>query len=164
MVRPLLFLADMKSVIAALLVATVSASSGCGWILADLCGQPGSCEPTQSIGTSHDDSDTNADLALAGVAIATAVIVALIVKGSHSHEPARVGPSIAPQRVAVIAPVPSGSDREQLLQRMYVQGYLSASTGKCEATIAIGNRLAELSPSYHDRYADDPTIATCLRR
>jgi hypothetical protein len=63
----------------------------------------------------------------------------------------------------VIAPSPTGSDHDQLLQRMYVQGYLSASTGTCEATIAIGTKLASMSPSYHDRYVSDPTIASCLR-
>jgi hypothetical protein len=84
----------------------------------------------------------------------------------NSSEAPRATSRVAPVRptpVTVIAPSPNGSDHDQLLQRMYVQGYLSASTRKCEATVAIGNRLAELSPSYHDRYVDDPTIASCLR-
>jgi hypothetical protein len=161
----------MNRVAALLLVATVSFTSGCGLdnvlCTAGSSGDSSRCPSSgpRTSSTSHDDdSDPTAGIMIAGAVIATAIIIGLVMHKSSEPPPlARLAPP-RPTPVAVIAPSPNGSDRDQLLQRMYVQGYLSASTGKCEATVAIGNRLADLSPSYHDRYVGDPTIASCLTR
>lgn len=166
MVRPLLVVERMNRLVAALAVSS-TLMSGCGWMIQDaFCGgenRSGCGGPSTTI-IHEDDDDTGMGIAIAGAVIGTALIVAMISKSSRDDDkPSLARPTVAPETVAVTAPPPSGDDREQLLQRMYVQGYLSATTGTCEATIAIGKRLSTMSPSYHDRYAADPTIATCLR-
>jgi hypothetical protein len=158
----------MNRLVAALLVATISTTSACG--LDNVLCQAGSsgdssrCPSSSPMtsSTSHDDDDNTAGIMIAGAVIATAIVIGLVMHKSSEPPALARFPPPRPTPVAVIAPSPSGSDRDQLLQRMYVQGYLSASTGQCEATIAIGNRLSALSPSYHERYTADPTIATCL--
>lgn len=158
----------MNRLIAAVVLSS-SLLSGCGWMIADgLCAGENathdhcrsSTMPTQP--PAKEDDHTMMGVAIAGAVITTAVVIALVAKGQRDEAPARASAAPPPPRVTIIAPAP-GDDRDRLLQRMYVQGYLSASTGKCEATVAIGHRLATLAPTYHDRYVDDPTIATCLR-
>ncbi len=51
-------------------------------------------------------------------------------------EQGRVG-ALEPTPTAYVISAPTGTnDAEIRLQRMYVQGHLSARTGRCEATIA----------------------------
>ncbi|HEY4180467.1 MAG TPA: hypothetical protein VGM90_26670 [Kofleriaceae bacterium] len=102
-----------------------------------------------------------------GLLIATAVVIGLVVHANNStpDEKFAAAPRPAPPHTVIaIAPSPHATDEDMVLQRMFVQGQLSASAGRCEATIAIARRMSVMDPSYYARYSSDPAIANCLNR
>ena len=142
--------------------------SGCGF--AGLCSSSaGGCTSSAPEVHNHyyedDDSDLIVPVAvgLASVALIVAVIAARNSDDDSKRRPAVRSPAPEPPMAYVIS-APTADNAESLrLQRMYVQGHLSASTGRCEATIAIARQMSRTAPDYHAVYAADPTIAACLR-
>jgi hypothetical protein len=99
---------------------------------------------------------------------ATSALIASIVwlavranrSGSKTDEAPKALSHADPDVQYVLPPAHDDNDRRR--QRMFVQAHISARAGRCDAVVAIGKKLAVESPSYHERYVADPTIAHCL--
>lgn len=130
-----------------------------------LCSEP---ETTTSLSvpssSPQEDSHTGEIIAVGAAMTALALAVVLVKRGGGSDEAKR---SVAPSEPAPVYIVPAATSHtptphEARLQRMFVQGHLQARAGRCDAVVAIGKSIATTSPSYHDRYVADPTIARCV--
>lgn len=140
--------------IASTIAGCVSTTTTC--TLGDLCWTSEPPPPS----TESDDDDAAVAMITVGAVVTAIALVAVLRHRNEEAPPSRGAPVAQP--VAYVVP-PGATDDEIRLQRMYIQGHLSARAGRCDAVIAIGNQMALKSPSYHERYAADPTIAVCLR-
>jgi hypothetical protein len=157
-----------KRPVAAVLVGLVSVSSvlsGC----AGLCGPDATSSACSSSTTpevhNHYYEDDDSEMLPIAITVASVALIATVIAISNKND----APSAAPHRpespqpaaYVIAAPTPENA-AEIRLQRMYVQGHLSARAGRCEATIAIARQMARTAPDYYQTYAADPTIAACL--
>jgi hypothetical protein len=105
--------------------------------------------------------DHSAVIALGALVTGVALMAVLIGRnGSDKPETPKALAQAQPEVKYVLSP--AHGDADLRMQRMFVQGHISARAGRCDAVVAIGKKLAVDSPSYHERYVADPTIAPCL--
>lgn len=133
--------------------------------LGDICWESQTSSTPAPSSQREDEDHTGAIVAVSALVTAIALFAVLHHRDDEARPTAEARGGAARPVVAYIVPPATGAagGDDIRLQRMYVQGHLSARAGRCDATIAIDKQLAATSASYHERYAADPTIAQCLQ-